>query len=238
MKKRTLALSFGADSTALLLLAIYEGLTKIDKARYTYSGALSEPKCLKDHKQKIIALLRENHIEYEEIKQNDIKKVILEQNEFCGIQSRTATYKKVEQERKDEITIIGITVDEHHRKCNKQDGYESEYPLIDKGITHEECIKICYKYGYYFDYEGIRHYDYLSRTACPICSYQRPEEILFRFITEPEIIEEIRQLEKQIKKPFKPDKYVYDIIQEELKKYYGMTNEEILVCIKERKQNK
>lgn len=72
------------------------------------------------------------------------------------------------------IQYIGYCSDEEKRTGKKlYSSYDVEYPLVDKGITTNEALKICYEYG--FDFGGI--YQHHSHYNCWLCPLQKIGEL-------------------------------------------------------------
>lgn len=210
------SLSGGKDSTAMLLLMIekgmpidvvltadtgmefpevYEHLAKLD--RYLYK------------KRKIhITYLRHpegfEYLMFDEPKQKpttiETRKqygIPLFGNGWPGVKVRWCTgqlkthliEKEVNRLKGDREAIhyVGIAADEAYRIKNKR------YPLIEWGITEEDALQICYKYG--FDWGGL--YEIYDRCSCWCCPFQRIDELRKLRKYHPDLWKQLQRMDRR-----------------------------------------
>lgn len=99
-------------------------------------------------------------------------------------------------------TYIGIAFDEPERF--KRLGADKIAPLVDMKITEEEALRICYAHGFNFD--GL--YKSLKRLSCWCCRNKNLKELNVYRIFFPEYFKALCDLERQIGKPMKGNKYL------------------------------
>ena len=94
---------------------------------------------------------------------------------------------------------LGIASDEKHR-MSKRNYSGNRYPLIDYKITEKEALKICYRYGFYWD--GL--YEKMNRTGCFWCPFQPFTELYKVFLYYPHLWRQIEELDRMCCNDFKP----------------------------------
>lgn len=92
------------------------------------------------------------------------------------------------------MQYIGYCSDEEKRTGKKlYSSYETEYPLVDAGITTNEALLICKEYG--FDFGGV--YEHHSHFNCWLCPLQKVNELRTIFNKYPELWEKLRKMQLQ-----------------------------------------
>lgn len=85
---------------------------------------------------------------------------------WCTGIKRQALSDFWKKRKKDNIChCIGINFDEQER-CEKNKG-NTRFPLCEYKMGNDDCLKLCYKYGFYSD-GYYKHFNRLSCYCCPI----------------------------------------------------------------------
>ncbi|MCM1524815.1 MAG: phosphoadenosine phosphosulfate reductase family protein [Ruminococcus sp.] len=125
------------------------------------------------------------------------------------------------------IHYIGIAADEFHRMkrtCNK--GIDKILPLVDWGMTEQDCLQYCYDNGY--DWNGL--YKKFKRVSCWCCPLQPLSELRVLYRDFPELWEQLRKWDSQTWRSFKPDYSVdeltmrFEFESERISKNLSVTN--------------
>jgi 3'-phosphoadenosine 5'-phosphosulfate sulfotransferase (PAPS reductase)/FAD synthetase len=99
------------------------------------------------------------------------------------------------------VEYIGIAADEPKRikeKC---------YPLVNWGMTEEDCLKFCYDRG--FTWNGLyKHFDRLSCWCCPLKNLKELK-ILYKYY--PELWEQLKQMDNRAYNKFRADYSVEEL---------------------------
>lgn len=85
------------------------------------------------------------------------------------------------------IMYIGISAEEKHRILVKQPkGITGKWPLVEKGITRNECIKIIRDSGL----------EVPVKSGCYICPFQSKKQLRKLYAKHPNLFEKVVELEK------------------------------------------
>lgn len=87
----------------------------------------------------------------------------------------------------DIIQYIGIAADEPKRVREKR------YPLVEWGMTEEDCLRYCKERG--FDWDGL--YDIFRRVSCWCCPLQRYDELRKLRKHFPELWQQLKDWDQQ-----------------------------------------
>lgn len=102
------------------------------------------------------------------------------------------------------IEYVGIAVDEPGRvKDNYRNDIVKAYPLVDWGMTENDCLTYCYKCGWKWDENGIELYSVLDRVSCWCCQNKNLRELKNIYIYLPEYWQRLRGLQSRIDSPMK-----------------------------------
>ena len=134
-----------------------------------------------------------------------------------GTHQKTSTIKKYLNGVGEYTLCVGIASDEKHRidrNCNR----EHRLPLVEWGITEEECLNGCYSLGY--DWEGL--YEQLDRVSCKFCAMKNLKELRNIYWTMPDVWKELRDYQSRTYMPYKGEgKSVFDLeVRFELEKEF------------------
>lgn len=106
---------------------------------------------------------------------------------------------------KDEITeYVGIAFDEPKRiRENSRTGVIKAYPLVDWGMTENDCLTYCYEHGWNWDENGVELYSVLERVSCWCCQNKNLKELKNIYMYLPEYWQRLRGLQSRIGSPMK-----------------------------------
>lgn len=199
--------SFGKDSLAMLLVAV-EDCEKIDEVIFFDTG----------WEYKSIYAMRDRFMRYHpNVKVTTIKgdfdhyaiDHIVHRKDgtlkkgygFCGGICRWGTRiktRKIKAYIKEKYgdnppkVAVGIAYGEKRPLDERK-----AYPLIERKITEEECLKICERQGYLWDTDGDPLYKHFRRVSCFCCYNKSRRELMEMKAYYPEYYRRIREMEKE-----------------------------------------
>jgi hypothetical protein len=98
----------------------------------------------------------------------------------------------VDYVEKPSVQFIGIDAGEDHRiRGNWNDELKNEYPLVDRGIDRDGCIKIIMDHGL----------EVPMKSGCYFCPFQRISQWKKLRIERPELFCKAKALEKRVNDP-------------------------------------
>lgn len=107
----------------------------------------------------------------------------------------------------EEITeYVGIAFDEPGRvkdNYNYRNGVIKTFPLIDWGMTENDCLIYCYDHGWNWDENGVELYSVLDRVSCWCCQNKNLKELKNIYMYLPEYWQRLRGLQSRIDSPMK-----------------------------------
>lgn len=105
----------------------------------------------------------------------------------------------------EEITeYVGIALDESGRmRENGRTGVIKAYPLVDWGMTEDDCLTYCYNHGWNWDENGVELYSVLDRVSCWCCQNKNLKELKNIYMYLPEYWQRLRGLQSRIDFPMK-----------------------------------
>lgn len=113
------------------------------------------------------------------------------------------------------VEYVGIAADERERiNRDRQKNAVKLYPLVEWGMTEADCLQYCYDNGWDWQEDGIALYEVLDRVSCWCCSNKNKKELYNMYTHLPKYWERLRELQKQIDKPFKNYGSIFDLEQE------------------------
>lgn len=119
--------------------------------------------------------------------------------------------------RYDVKEYIGIAADEQYRLERERNKNRNHvHPLVDWGMTEEECLRYCYERGY--DWSGL--YEHFRRVSCWCCPLQSLEELRNLYRYYPELWEQLKTWDKRTWRNFRAD---YSV--EQLEKRFDFEDE-------------
>ena len=233
--KYIMSCSFGKDSLALLLKLI-ELKYPLDEVIYFDIGV--EFDSIGRVCDQAAEFLAENNIEFTILhpKENFLymmtEKDVVKRDgshqkgyEWCGGPCRWGTalkinamkehYKKYDGETI--VEYIGLASDERNRiNRDRQSNLVKLYPLIEWGMTEQDCLDYCHDKGFYWMEDGKELYnlkssDGLDRISCKYCSNKNLKELRYMYHNMPTVWGELRNLQEKIKRPFKDGKTVFEL---------------------------
>ena len=124
-----------------------------------------------------------------------------------GIKRETMKkYLKEKYGDEDIVQYIGYCADEEKRTSKKlYSSYDTEYPLVDFGITTKEALNICEEHG--FTFGGV--YDHHKHFNCWCCPLQRVSELEYIYIYEKDKWNYLRKLQDNTDGYYQNGKTIY-----------------------------
>lgn len=182
------SVSFGKDSTAMLLLLL-ENKWPLDRVVFYDTGV--EFEAIYHVRDKMVPMVRDAGVEYVEIRPDrpflfdmGFKEVhkrdgtVQHGYGWCGRSTRWGTSVKNRMIRRhvspDDVQYVGIAADEAHR-CKEGGNYV--YPLVKLGYTETDALRLCYENGIRWEQDGIDLYYVLDRVSCWCCQNKNAKEL-------------------------------------------------------------
>lgn len=215
MTKYILCFSGGKDSTAMLIHILETGLP-LDEILYVDVGDWMW-ECASDHLNQI----RETFgVEITVLDVADELKKGFERwgfpsffNRWCTGVKRIAMRDYLREKYGDEhiIQYVGYCSDEIKRSDKKlYTTGDTEYPLIDAGITTEDALRICKEHG--FDFGGI--YEHHQHFNCWMCPLQSVGELEWVFNNEPKKWNRLIEMQLQTDGSYYPYKTIFGFTEQ------------------------
>jgi 3'-phosphoadenosine 5'-phosphosulfate sulfotransferase (PAPS reductase)/FAD synthetase len=123
------------------------------------------------------------------------------------------------------LVYVGIAADEVER-LDREIAYYKRFPLVDWGITEEDCLRGCYEAG--FDWGGM--YEHLDRLSCKFCANKNLKELRNVRCYYPKVWGELKDYQTRTYRPYKGEgKSVFDLekrfeFEDELRKQGRVLN--------------
>lgn len=218
MKKYIASVSWGKDSTAMLLFIIKNKMP-LDEVVFYNTGVEFEA-IYKVRDDFIKYYLKPLNIKYVELKPKRpfIETMLNYEHKtrngtikygygWCGGLCRWGTTEKLSilnKYCKDAIQYVGIAYDEPKRFERLTPNKKA--PLFEAKITEDEALKICYNNGFYFG--GL--YKILKRVSCWCCRNKNLQELKAYKEYLPQYYDRLKELENLIGEPMKKPYYLYE----------------------------
>lgn len=229
MTKYIASVSFGKDSLAMLLRLIEEK-KPLDEVIFYDTGM--EFEAIYKIRDKVKKLLKENNIEYTELKPKNsflydmFEREVKSKNgtthkgySWCGGVCRWGTSMKLQaldSYSKDNYIYVGIASDEK-RRIEKQKNPRKLMPLVEWNMTEIECLEYCHSHGYSWVENGIELYRILDRVSCWCCKNKNLKELNNYYKYLPKYWEKLKDLQAKTDRPFKNNMTIFDL-EERFKK--------------------
>lgn len=221
--KYILSLSCGKDSVALLLFLIEDMKKKRKDRRYPLDEVIQcemvnwEFDSIGEVSKQCQRLCEENNIKYTKFEIPIMDKFC--KYSFCGGNCRYGTTWKIQtmanyyKEQYPDETIVEYLgyADKEQKRINRYFNKVIKiYPLLENGITENDCLVMCYKNHIHWleeDKEGnlVELYDYLDRVSCFCCRNKNLKELETLYKTFPKYWKKIKQMQGQTERPFRND---------------------------------
>ena len=236
--KYVLSISFGKDSLALFIKLI-EKKYPLDYVLFYNTGM--EFDSIYTIRDKVKAVCKTKGISYVELEPERpflydmLEKPVNKKDgstqygyQWCGgvtrwgTSAKTTACNKFYKQFGDETVIeyIGIASDELQRvDRSKRTKTIKLYPLIEWGMTENDCLVTCYKNGYSWVEDGIDLYTVLDRVSCWCCSNKNLKELynIWRYL--PTYWNRLKDLQSKIDRPMKDPYSVFDLEDRFLKQF-------------------
>ena len=211
--KNIVSLSFGKDSTAMLLLMLQKKI-KIDEI-YFCDTTLEYPE-IYEYKKQIQTFTNKEIITLTPKKSFDewfygtfISGKMKGRRRgfpYCCTPcwwNREAKYKLLDKAHgKGNIVFIGIAKDEEKRIYAKQyqkDYLDYRFPLVEWNVTEQDCFA-------YLQKIGLPHpLAHMKRTGCWLCPKQNLSSLKILYLNYPDLWQKLKQYEKDSPHGFKPN---------------------------------
>lgn len=128
---------------------------------------------------------------------------------WCGGNCRWGTAEKLrairmfEKSLNDDVTdYVGIAADEPKR-FGKAMSEGKTLPLVEWGMTENDCLNLCRRNGYTWDEDGVDLYDVLDRVSCWCCRNKNLKELRNIYLHLPKYWKRLKGLEYRLGEPMK-----------------------------------
>lgn len=134
---------------------------------------------------------------------------------WCGGVCRWGTTEKIAAldnycEKLNARCYIGIAADEKLRLDKKRKDYKL-FPLVEWGMTENDCLTYCREIGVGWIEDSIDLYDILDRVSCWCCGNKNHWELYNIWKHLPKHWEKLCDLQRKNKRPFKKPYSVFDL---------------------------
>lgn len=217
--------SFGKDSLAMVLLLMEKGYP-LDEVIF-YDTEM-EFQSIYHNCSRLEQILTETNIKFTILKDllpfrfRAFEKEIHSKNgttkygyDWCGGIRRWGTSGKLSAISKhykenygDEVIVeyVGIAADERNRVekyRRKRNKTIKLYPLVEWGMTEQDCLEYCYHHGWNWQENGHNLYEILDRVSCWCCANKNQREIRNIITYLPDYWEKIKEYEQKCNVPYK-----------------------------------
>lgn len=217
--EKIVSVSWGKDSTALLLKLLDEG-EKIEEVVFFDTG-VEFPQIYFNRDEMLETYLKPRGIKYTELRPP--KRFLYYALEhphktrsgeikygygWCGGMCRWGTTLKtraLDNYTKGKQVLIGLCADEEQRVAKLPPNKKA--PLAEMGITEKEALEICYAHGFFFG--GL--YEIVKRASCWCCRNKNLKELKGYKEKMPEVWQRLVELEDLIGEPMKKTKWLWEI---------------------------
>lgn len=179
--KHIVSVSGGKDSVALTLMLLEKGYP-LDEAVFFDNGM--EFRAVYDTVEKLREILSQHNVKFTvlhpdyDFEWKMFEKPVNGKNglhfgySWCGGRCRWGTTDKLRCLREycaDAIQYVGIAADEPKR-FEKAKHENKVMPLVEWGMTENDCLQYCYSKGFSWTENGIPLYSILDRVSCWCCA--------------------------------------------------------------------
>lgn len=222
------SVSFGKDSLAMLLLILEHKLPLDEVVFYDTGMEFNSIYHIRDQVQNI---LNSSNVTFTELHPKmDFEYMMFEKPvkhrdgttgfgySWCGGLCRWGTRQKINEIDKycsDAIQYVGIAADEMHRMGKEKSDYK-RFPLIEYGMTEDECLSYCRSKGFKWIEDGVYGpidlYSILDRVSCWCCCNKNLKELRNIYYYLPEYWNRLECLQRKTSRPMKGiGKSVFDL---------------------------
>ena len=133
---------------------------------------------------------------------------------WCGGRCRWGTgYKTsaLDKHGRGAFVYIGIAADETAR-LKKDYGNRKLLPLVEWGMTEQDCLQYCYSKGYDWNENGVELYSILDRVSCWCCRNKNLRELKGIYQHLPGYWQKLKDIQARLPDPMKGEgKSVFDL---------------------------
>lgn len=228
--KYILSISFGKDSLALFL-KLLEKKCPLDYVVFYNTGM--EFNCIYTIRDRVVEMCESRGIEYVELQPERpflydmLEKEVYKKDgsiqcgyKWCGGVTRWGTASKTRAlnkfyaqfENETIVEYVGIACDELSRiDRSKKIKTVKLYPLVEWGMSENDCLVYCYRHGFQWLENGKDLYTILDRVSCWCCSNKNLKELHNIYKELPEYWEKLKYLQSKIDIPMKHNATVFDL---------------------------
>jgi len=249
-----ISISFGKDSTAMLLLLIEKGYP-LHEAVFYNTGM--EFQAIYNVRDMIVPYLESKGIKYTELHPekpflwNMFERPVCKRGtklihkygySWCGGTCRWGTSMKLSALKKHTCNgwdYVGLAADETHR-------FAKEYRpnrlllLYDWGVTEKDALNYCYSMCIRWEENGIPLYDILDRVSCWCCGNKNLKELRNMFLFLPEYWEKLKRLQEKTLLPYrrKENQTIHDLEARFIDELYKNHHSQTPISMDNRPSNK
>lgn len=217
-KKYIASVSFGKDSTAMLLLLIQKQYP-LDEVMFYDTGM--EFQAIYNLRNKLVPILNQKGIKYTELKPESpflydmLERPVTSKQKgqhngygWCGGLCRWGTSNKTKAldkhaKEQNAIVYIGLAKDEPERLERLQKCPYKTAPLADWDITEKQALQYCFDHGIHWQENGIELYSILDRVSCWCCCNKNQKELYNIWKHMPEYWQKLTDLQHRTDRPMK-----------------------------------
>ena len=212
-----ISISFGKDSTAMLLLLIEKGYP-LEEAVFYNIGM--EFQSIYNVRDEIVPYLKSKGIKYTELHPEKpfqwymFERPVCKRGtnlihkygySWCGGTCRWGTSMKLNALKKhmrNGWDYVGLAADETHR-FTKEYRPNRLLPLYEWGMTEKDTLDYCYSMGIRWEENGQPLYDFLDRVSCWCCGNKNLKELRNMYLYLPEYWEKLKRLQEKTPLPYR-----------------------------------
>lgn len=227
--KYILSLSGGKDSIALLILLLKEKQRNPKDQQYPLDEVITcemvgwEYDAIEPVIKRAEELCKASGVKFTKLKIEIEEK--FKKYSWCGGVCRYGTSMKIDSLQKyynenypGELIIeyIGYARGEEQRINRFFKKTIKIYPLIEMGLTENDCLVLSYKNGFHWYDDGLELYDFIDRVSCKYCRNKNLKELKALHKSIPKYWEQLKQKQQETDRPFRKD-YSLEELEEKWK---------------------
>ena len=211
------SVSFGCDSTAMLLMLI-EKKYPLDEVVFYNIGV--EFEAIYHVRDMLVPYIQSNGIQFTELRPekpffwNMLERPVCKRGtniihqygySWCGGTCRWGTSMKLtalKKHTKNGWDYVGLAANETYR-FHRENRPNRLLPLNDWGVTEKDALDYCYSMGIQWEENGIPLYEILDRVSCWCCGNKNLKELRNIYLYMPQYWERLKLLQEKTNYPFR-----------------------------------